>query len=110
MTRGNSMSRSNLQLVESESLPYLLSVPDAAGRPSAAKPLLCFLHGYDEGAPMQIHRALTLHGPLRPDSSPLATTEFIVVAPQLPMRGDRWYRYADVVEEIVQRLLRSEIS
>lgn len=101
---GDNMSASNLQLVESHALPYLLSIPEATDQQSATKPLLCFLHGYDEGAPMQIHRALTQHGPLRPGNPPSVTAQFIVVAPQLPVRGDLWYRYADVVQNIVQQV------
>jgi poly(3-hydroxybutyrate) depolymerase len=87
------------RLVEGSPLRYLLSVPRAAA--AGASPVLCFLHGYDEAAPVDIHRALTRHGPLRPGSSPLAASEFIVVAPQLPRAGDLWHRYADAVRQIV---------
>jgi hypothetical protein len=51
---------------------------------------------------MPIERAFTRHGPLAAGSSPRATADFIVVAPQLPARGDLWGRYADAVEEIVR--------
>lgn len=36
-------------LVESAALPYLLSLP-ARAEADGATPVLCFLHGYDEGA------------------------------------------------------------
>ncbi len=92
------------RLMESAPLRYLLSVP-AGGRETAGpRPVLVFLHGYDEGAPMEIHRALTLHGPLRPGNPPIATERFVVVAPQLPARGDLWLRSADAVREIVRRV------
>jgi poly(3-hydroxybutyrate) depolymerase len=98
------MSRANRILVESGPLPYLLSVPESDPSASGSWPLLCFLHGYDEGAPMPIGSALTLHGPIASGSSPLATAGFIVVVPQLPTRGDLWHRYADAVEEIVRQV------
>jgi predicted peptidase len=98
------MRRSELRLVESAPLPYLLSLPSPAPPASGAWPLLCFLHGYDEGAPLPIRQALRRHGPLAAASSPRARGEFIVVAAQLPARGDVWYRYADAVREIVQQV------
>jgi hypothetical protein len=83
-----------VEVVEAAPLRYLLSVPSAPG----PHPVLCFLHGYDEAAPMDIRRALTLHGPLHPGNPPL---DFIVVAPQLPRAGDVWHRFADDVRDIV---------
>ncbi|HEX2208772.1 MAG TPA: hypothetical protein VHG93_13925 [Longimicrobium sp.] len=96
------MSGSTHQLIGSGPLRYLLSLPpaDSAG----PRPVLVFLHGYDEGAPMDIHRALTLHGPLRAGNPPVAREEFIVVAPQLPVRGDLWGGQADAVGGIVRRV------
>lgn len=91
----------NLQLVESAPLRYLISLPSGPGFNGGKSPVLCFLHGYGEAAPFDIHDALTLHGPLRPDRSPEAVERFIVVAPQLPAAGDLWYRYADAVRQIV---------
>jgi poly(3-hydroxybutyrate) depolymerase len=85
-------------------LPYLVSVPDAAP-PSGGWPVLCFLHGYGEGAPMEIRAALTRHGPLREGSAPAARRDLIVVAPQLPARGDLWTRYGPAVLEVVRRVL-----
>lgn len=90
------------QLIESGPLRYLLSLP--AAEPVGPRPVLVFLHGYDEGAPMDIHRALTLHGPLRAGNPQIATAEFIVIAPQLPARGDYWLRSADAVRDIVRRV------
>ena len=93
--------RPRLHLVENTPLPYLLSLPDTTATPY---PLLLFLHGYDEGAPLPLRQALTRHGPLAPKSAPSATSSFVIVAPQLPTRGDLWHRYAEAVEEIVQEV------
>lgn len=91
------------RLIESAPLRYLLSVPPSQ-ETAGPRPVLVFLHGYDEGAPTDIHRALTLHGPLRPGNPPIASEQFIVVAPQLPARGDLWLRSADAVREIVRQV------
>jgi predicted peptidase len=95
-----------LSLVETMELPFLLSIP--RGRDEAQEgtglPILCFLHGLDEGPPTKIEEGVTRHGPLRKGSSPLATGDFIVVAPQLPACGDIWQRYAGAVCEIVSFL------
>jgi predicted peptidase len=64
-------------------------------------PVLCFLHGYGEAAPMDIRGALTLHGPLRQANSHKATDCFIIAAPQLPAKGDDWHKYPDAVRNIV---------
>lgn len=90
------------RLIESAPLRYLLSLP--AVEPAGPRPVLVFLHGYDEGAPMDIHRALTLHGPLRPGNPAVARSRFVIVAPQLPVRGDLWLRSADGVREIVAQV------
>ena len=50
---------STLPVTEHGPLRYLLRVPEHAPTP---RPVLVFLHGYDEGAPMAIHEALTLTG------------------------------------------------
>ena len=55
------------------------------------------MHGYGEAAPLALEKALRRHGPLAPTSASLASSEFIVVAPQLPIAGDTWHRYADDV-------------
>jgi predicted peptidase len=98
------MRRADLRLVTSAPLPYLLSIPRSAAPAAGAWPLLCFLHGYDGGAPLPIQQALTRHGPLAAASAPTATAEFIIVAAQLPTRGDVWYRFADAVQEIVRQV------
>ena len=53
---------------------------------------------------MPIQQALTRHGPLAPGSAARGTAEFLVVAPQLPTRGDLWHRYAGAVEAIVRQV------
>lgn len=95
------MPEPDLRLVDASPLRYLLSLPPDPAPTDELWPVLCFLHGYDEGAPLEIRRGLTRHGPLHPESAREATDHFIVVAPQLPTRGDLWHRYADSVREIV---------
>lgn len=101
------MKGSEPRLVQSGPLPYLLSLPRESATPSSAGlPVLAFLHGHDEGAPMEIRQALTRHGPLAAASSRYPTGEFIIVAPQLPVRGDHWLGQADAVEEIARQVQR----
>jgi predicted peptidase len=72
-------------------------------------PVLCFLHGSQEAAPAPIVKALTSHGPLRTGSSPLATTSFIVVAPQLPPPGGNvWAAYAVALQDAVRAVPNSD--
>jgi predicted peptidase len=91
------VSRGDLELLEDYPLRCLVRVPDRE-----ARPVLCFLHGYDEGAPMNMCGALTAHGPLRNGNPNAWIDRFVIVAPQLPMRGDVWHRYAAIVRQIVQ--------
>lgn len=98
------MIRPTPTLVTSGPLPYMVSRPATADHDSALSPVLFFLHGFDEGYPTPIEQGLTRHGPLRPSSSVTATTEFIVVAPQLPISGDFWHRHAEAVEAIVREV------
>ena len=70
-------------------------------------PVLCFLHGYDEGAPTGLREGVTRQGPLRPGNPPIVA-RFLVLAPQLPMRGDLWPRYADAVLRIVDDAVRAQ--
>ena len=90
-----------LHLIEASPLPCLLSLPGNREAAPEPRPVLCFLHGYDEGPPRALRDGLTRHGPLRPASSALATAEFLVVAPQLPRRGDLWHLQAGAVQELV---------
>jgi hypothetical protein len=66
---------------------------------SRRPPVLCFLHGFNEGAPTRIEEGVARHGPLSARASERAG-EFLVVAPQLPQRGDHWARHAEEVWEI----------
>lgn len=103
------MSRRSPSLVTSGPLPYLISHPAAVSDESSSRwPVLVFLHGYDEGFSTPIHQGLTRHGPFRPSSASVATSEFIVVAPQMPVSGDFWHVYADAVREIVQTIHEQE--
>jgi hypothetical protein len=70
---------------------------------SSSPPLLCFLHGYGEAAPLDIFDALTMHGPLRAGNPAAAVDRFVIVAPQLPLAGDLWYRHSPAVHDIVSR-------
>jgi predicted peptidase len=79
-------------------LRYIVSAPSAQRTPL---PLLCFLHGYGEAAPMPLERALRRHGPLASSAAAVASREFILLAPQLPHAGDIWRRYADDVRDVV---------
>jgi predicted peptidase len=81
-------------------LRHLLAVAAA----KAPAPLLCFLHGYGEAAPLALEKAIRRHGPLHPRSAPVATADFIVVAPQLPLAGDLWHRYADDVRALINNV------
>lgn len=105
VARAAVMPISTLARVTDGPFDCLVSVPAERAATSA---VLCFLHGYDEAAPMPIERALTLHGPLAPSAAGIARERFLVVAPQLPRGGDIWRRFAgDVrtaVEAAVQRL------
>ena len=67
-------------------------------------PLLCFLHGYGEAAPLPLEKAMRQHGPLNARSASIATSDFVVLAPQLPMAGDVWRRYADDVRALVDEV------
>jgi hypothetical protein len=95
------MSAAAPQVVETSPLKYLIRACTAVPV-HASPPLLCFLHGYDEAAPLDICVALTRHGPLRATNPPRCIDQFIIVAPQLPTRGDLWDRYAHVVRRIVR--------
>jgi poly(3-hydroxybutyrate) depolymerase len=87
--------------VTHEGLQALVSLPSGN---AAGAPLLCFLHGYDEAAPMEIVAALTRHGPLSEHTPPALVADFVVVAPQLPQGGDVWHEQAEVVRSLVLRL------
>jgi predicted peptidase len=70
------------------------------------RPVLCFLHGYGEAAPLAIEQALRRHGPLRLGTPARALQPFLVMAPQLPRRGDVWREQASAVREIVREVQR----
>jgi predicted peptidase len=95
------MDQAQFRLEQGDALRYLLAVPSAVESVKQPWPVLCFLHGFDEGAPARIEVGLTRHGPLRPGSA-ARVEDFIVIAPQLPVRGDLWRRYAGGVRQIVR--------
>jgi len=93
-----------LQLIEGPPLRAVLRAP-AVPRPTP-RPLLCFLHGHGEAAPMEIEAALTLHGPLHPQAPRDLLDRFLVLAPQLPVPGDIWHRHADEVLALAEQVGR----
>jgi hypothetical protein len=93
----------DLELHMSGALPYLLARPPGSAG-AAVHPVLCFLHGRDEGAPLEIRRALTRHGPLSATGLRAGAGRFIIVAPQMPTLGDLWHRHADEVRALVERV------
>ena len=95
---------SNVSLVPDGPLPYLMREPKRFQ--AGGNPVLVFLHGYDEGPPTEIGIALTRHGPLRPDNDIAALEHFVIVAPQMPARGDLWHLHANAVFEIVNHVYR----
>ena len=89
------------------SLRCLVSVPEVHLLNAELWPILCFLHGRGEAAPLDIHVALTRHGPLSPASAQEATDSFVVVAPQLPAPGGNvWRSQAREMQQIVLAVAR----
>jgi poly(3-hydroxybutyrate) depolymerase len=88
--------------VDTGPLPHLVSVPAPRADAPTRWPVLFFLHGHDEGPPTELNAGLTRHGPLRATASPWARERFLVVAPQLPIRGDRWRHHAEAVRDVVR--------
>ncbi|MFP5305841.1 MAG: hypothetical protein ACLGI7_08455 [Gammaproteobacteria bacterium] len=93
-----------LTVIATPALRGLLRLPP---NPARGLPLLCFLHGFDEAAPLNIHAALRRHGPLQPQAPQAMLDRFIVAVPQLPIAGDHWRRHADEVHELVAELRRA---
>ncbi|HEX8280602.1 MAG TPA: hypothetical protein VF551_04440 [Chthoniobacterales bacterium] len=94
------MNARRVEFAEHGGLKYILRLPATSSL--ARAPVLLFLHGYDEGAPMEIDAALTRHGPLRDGNPADALAPFIIVAPQLPFRGDVWHEFADAVAALLR--------
>lgn len=96
------MTNADPQIIDAAPLRYLLSIPRGADA-AEPRPVLVFLHGYNEGAPTELRAGMTLHGPLRA-GNPSVAGEFIVVAPQMPEQGDLWRAWDDEVRDIVLRV------
>ena len=94
-----------LQALEGSALAGLCWTPDTPAAPGGW-PLLVFLHGYDEAAPLPPEHALTRHGPLNPANPSWILDTFAIIAPQLPEAGDHWLHYADDVLAIQAQLQR----
>ena len=71
---------------EYNALRCLISVPPGQA-PKEGWPVLVFLHGAGEDAPLNLPKAMTRHGPLSPGANVLVTGRFLVIAPQLPAPG-----------------------
>ncbi len=99
------MADSELRSFETAGLRFLLSLP-AAGTERGERPVLCHLHGLDEGPPTDLRTGVTRHGPLAPESAARARRAFIVIAPHLPARGDLWHYSAQPVLKIVREVQR----
>lgn len=95
------------EIAGSQGLRCLVHRP-AVSPPAEGYPVLVFLHGYDEAAPMDITAALTLHGPLAPTAAPIARERFVILAPQLPVAGDLWGRFGSAVVDLVEREVASD--
>jgi predicted peptidase len=96
------MRRPTELIVRDQPLAHVIYVP-AADPAGGLHPVLCFLHGLREAAPMPILQALKLHGPLNPDNSHNVADRFVVVAPQLPSPGgDVWHQRVAEVREMVE--------
>ncbi len=111
MSEDVSTQSRRLYVGESGPLPYLLSLPP--GTDFQSYPMIVFLHGHDEGVPTRIDKALTRHGPLYEGCPRWVGEHFIVIAPQLPERGDLWYLQSDAVLEIshqVQEIYQGDAS
>src|SRR5882762_8261901 len=86
-------------IVRNAPVKHIISLPSVAV--SELRPVLCFLHGYGEAAPMAIVEALTVHGPLQFGNYPLVIERFIIVAPQLSTAGDNWHTKSAAIRQIV---------
>lgn len=96
------MTNAELRIIDAAPLHYLLAIPSGTDA-AEPRPVLVFLHGYNEGAPTDLQAGMTRHGPLR-EGNPSIAGEFIVVAPQLPEQGDMWRGWDDEVRDIVLRV------
>jgi predicted peptidase len=100
------MNGNDLRIIEAGPLRYILSLPPRVTSREGC-PVMCFLHGYDEAAPLEISKAITRHGPLQKGNSAASRRDFIVIAPQLTFRGDIWRQYAEAVKNIVEEVRRT---
>jgi hypothetical protein len=88
---------SDLHIINSAPLRYLLSVPE--GRPpTEASPVLIHLHGGDGYDPENLFITLTQYGPMNKEALSFTANLFIIAAPMLPKPGgDVWYEHAEEV-------------
>uniref|UniRef100_A0A914YXW0 Uncharacterized protein n=1 Tax=Panagrolaimus superbus TaxID=310955 RepID=A0A914YXW0_9BILA len=98
---------SDILHISSEALPYLISKPRGKA-PSQGFPILVFLHGWQEAAPKPIQEAMIKFGPLDIDNPPNVKEQFIIVAPQMPKKGDYWDRFAEAVKNVAVKVQNEE--
>jgi len=96
-----------IRVTQYGSLRCVVSAPEAPPSKAELWPILCFLHGRDEAAPLDLQVALTRHGPLGHTSAEEAHNNFVVVAPQLPAPGGNvWRSHIHDVQAIVLAVAR----
>uniref|UniRef100_A0A914QLD0 Uncharacterized protein n=1 Tax=Panagrolaimus davidi TaxID=227884 RepID=A0A914QLD0_9BILA len=93
--------------VSTEALPYLISKPWGSPPPDGF-PILVFLHGWQEAAPVPIQEAMIKFGPLDVDNPSHVKEQFIIIAPQMPKKGDYWDKFAQAVKDIVVKVQNEE--
>ena len=91
-----------MQILQKESLRHLVAPPPIPEIDGGRMPVLCFLHGLCEAAPMEIRQALRFHGPLRHRAACHMIQRFAFIAPQLPSPQSRWRYHVDEVLHIVR--------
>jgi predicted peptidase len=94
-----------MERIDGPTLSCVVESP-APGEPPPY-PVLCFLHGYDEGPPLSPEQGATRHGPLAPRSRAALGGRFLILCPQLPARGDLWHRHAGDVAALVEETRRA---
>jgi len=98
------MGATAIRVFAAAPLRYAVSAPSGSPASTDGWPVLCFLHGHHEGAPLDLLDGVTRHGPLRGESWPGARERFVIVAPQLPVAGDHWHEHAETVVDLVTRV------
>jgi hypothetical protein len=94
-----------MERIDGPTLSCVIEPPAPGEQPPF--PVLCFLHGYDEGPPLPLEQATTRHGPLALGSQAGHGGRFLILCPQLPARGDLWHRHAGDVAALAEEAWRT---